>query len=233
MLQGRVTNIDDPMNVSLRGMTSQLHLLNIAVENIAYADVPGYQKKEAVVTTFAEQLGFKGINKVVNTEAGRVTSTDKPLDLALITKGYFQKLQKDGSVELTRDGRFKVDKQGNLLSENDMPILSRHGMPINLGEIPNNDFRSIKIQRDGTIQIVDAANSTTRIAGQIAVASEDGLPLEEVDMRQGNIEASNVFLHEEFVAVVSPRRLFEANRQIFQIQSQALSKLVQELDRAQ
>ena len=233
MLQGRVTYSEDPMTVSLRGMTSQLHTLNIAVENIAYADVPGYQKKEAVVTTFAEHLGFKGINKVVNTEAGRVTPSGKTLDLALITKGYFQKLQKDGSVELTRDGRFKLDKAGNLLSENDMPILSRQGMPINLGEIPNNNLSAVKIQRDGTIEVIDTPNNTTRIAGQIAVASEDGLPLDEVDMRQGYIEASNVFLHEEFVAVVSPRRIFEANRQIFQIQSQALSKLVQELGRSQ
>ncbi len=231
-LVGRITYDEDPMTIAVRGMTQQIYMMNFYADNISYADTPGYQRRVPVVTSFAEQLGHKGIDAVRDTNVGRINATGKPLDLALNTKGYFQKLQPDGRIDLTRDGRMRLDKDGNLLSDDYMPILSRSGKPIKLPFVPDK-LERIKVQQDGWIDIVNPQTYETVRVAQVGVASEDGSLADEVQIRQGHMEASNVFLHEEFVGITIPRRDFQANRQIFLTHSQALSRLIQELGRAQ
>ncbi len=231
-LQGRVTYDTDPMSIAVHGMTTQFYLLNFYANNIAHADVPGYQRKVPVVTSFAQYLGLKGIDTATDTSVGRIFNTGNPLDFALNTKGYFQKLHSDGRVELTRDGRFQLDKNGNLLSEDKMPILATDGKPIKLPFIPQS-LDQIKVNSNGVIEVLNKQNGQTTNVAQIGVASSQGSLAAHVDMRQGYVEESNVFLHEEFVGLVVPKRNFEANRQIFLTQNEVLSKLIQEMGRVQ
>jgi flagellar basal-body rod protein FlgF len=222
----------DPMEISVRGMTEQIYLMNTYTDNIAYGETPGYQKKIPVVTSFAEKLGWRGVDFVTDTNLGQSYRTDEPLDVSLTSKGYFQKLHKDGRVELTRDGRMRLDKEGNLLSTDKMPMLSREGKPIQLPFVPNK-LDQIKIQEDGWIEIINPVTATSTKVAQIGVASESGSLLDKVEVRQGFVESSNVFLYSELVGLVPPRRNFAANRQIFLTQSQALTRLIQEMGRTQ
>jgi flagellar basal-body rod protein FlgF len=231
-LQGYVLYENDPMTVAVRGMTMQINILSYYTENIAHADTPGYQRKLPVINSFAEHLGMKGVDTVTDTSVGRIHKTLRPLDFALNTKGYFQKLQADGRVELTRDGRFRLDKDGNLLSNDFMPVLSRQGQPIRLPFAPDKLDR-IKVKEDGWIELLNPTTGETVRVAQIGVASQDGSLADEINIQQGHVEASNVFLHEEFVGLVPPKRNFQANRQIFMTQSQALTRLIQEMGRAQ
>ncbi len=232
VLEGRVTYTDDPMTVSVRGMTTNIQLMTYYADNIAYADTPGYQRKVPVVTSFADQLGFKGIDTVTDTSVGRIHSTTRPLDCALNTKGYFQKMHEDGRIDLTRDGRFKLDKDGYLLSNDNMKILSRQGTPIKMPFAPDT-LERIRIKPDGWVSILNPETGKTEQVAQLGIATTDGSLADEVDVRQGFVEESNVFLHEEFVGMVIPKRAFQANRQIFLTASNALSRLIQELGRAQ
>ncbi len=220
------------MAIAVRGMSQQIHLMSYYTDNIAYADVPGYQRKVPVTTSFAEHMGMKAVDTVNDTSVGRIYNTLRPLDLALNTKGYFQKLQADGRIELTRDGRMRLDKTGTLMSTDNLPILSREGKPIRFPVIPDK-LENIRINPEGVIEVLNPLAKTTQVVGQIGIASEDGSLTDEVDVRQGHIEASNVFLHEEFVAIVGPKRNFQANRQMFLTHSQVLSRLIQEMGRAQ
>lgn len=231
-LEGRVTYQNDPMTISVRGMTTQIHLLSFHTDNIAFADTPGYQRKQAAITSFAEHLGVKGIDSVTDTAVGRIHKTLRPLDFALNGKGYFQKMHGDGRVELTRDGRFRLDKEGNLLSNDFMPILSRQGTRIKLPFAPDK-LERIKVKEDGWIEVLNHLTGETVRVAQIGVAAQDGSLADEVNIQQGHVEASNVFLHEEFVGLVGPKRNFQANRQIFLTQSQVLSRLIQEMGKAQ
>lgn len=232
VLQGRVTYQNDPMTISLRGMNMQIHMMEYTADNIANADMVGYQKKIPIVTSFAETLGIKGVDTQTDTSVGRIQMTDKPLDLALGTKGYFQKLQPDGRIDMTRDGRFKLDKSGNLLSEDNLPILGKDGSAIRMPFIPDS-LSQIKIDFEGRITLANPATGKTESAGTLSVVDGDGTPAKEVQVTQGYVESSNVFLHEEFVAMVAPKRNFQANRQMFLTQSQALGRLIQELGRVQ
>mgnify|MGYP006200332063 CR=1 FL=1 len=69
--------------------------------------------------------------------------------------------------------------------------------------------------------------------GALGVVSQDGSTAAEVDVKQGYVEDSNVYLQKEYTSIMPVRRQFEANRQLFIMQSDQLSKMIQELGRPQ
>src|SRR5262249_48698045 len=107
---------NDGLTISMKAMHTQMAMLNVHTDNIANYAVPGYQKKEAVVTSFAEYLGPNAVDAATNTEIGRLRRSGEPLDLALGSKGYFQRLSATGAIDLSRDGRFELDRDGYLRS---------------------------------------------------------------------------------------------------------------------
>lgn len=232
-INGHVSWQGDGLGISIRSMMTQMSILNIHTDNIANYGVPGYQRKDPVVTSFAEYLGPDAVDKATSTEVGRVRNSGYPLDFALNTEGYFQKVNGQNGVELTRDGRFKLDKDGFLLSLDDKKILSASGSPIQLTYIPQDIEKHFKVSQNGEIKIFDPDKGEIVFSDTIGVASKDGTLTRDVDVRQGHVEDSNVILQKEVVQMMPLRRQFEANRQLFLIQSDALSRTIQELGRAQ
>lgn len=232
MLRGYVY-ANDGLAISVKSMHTQMALLNVHTDNIANFGMPGYQKKSAVVTSFAEYLGPNAVETVTNTHIGRIRKTGAPLDLALNTKGYFQKLNAAGGIELTRDGRFQLDKDGFLRALDGKQILSSAGTPIQLSVIPQDLEKQLKISPNGEVTVYDERNGQPVSMGRLGIASETGSAADEVDVQQGHVEDSNVMLQEEFVGMLPLRRQFEANRQMFILQNDALSRMIQELGRSQ
>lgn len=232
-LSGRVSAMDDGMTVSIRGMVTQMAVFNIHSDNIANYGMPGYQRKDPMVTSFAEYLGPNAVDSVTSTEVGRLRLTEQPLDLALNMQGYFQRLNKTGSVELSRDGRMQIDRQGFLRSMDGKHVLSTSGQPLQLSIIPKDLKKQLSVSSNGEIHVFDTKSGKMVSQGTIAVASVNGSLLSDVDMKQGYVEDSNVYLAKEFTSILPLRRQFEANRQLFIIQSDGMSRMIQELGRAQ
>lgn len=232
-IRGHISLQGDGMGISIRSMMTQMSILNIHTDNIANYAVPGYQRKDPVITSFAEYLGPDAVDKATSTEVGRVRNSGYPLDFALNTEGYFQKLNGQNGVELTRDGRFKLDKDGFLLSLDDKKVLSASGSPIQLTHIPQDLERHLKVSPNGEIKVFDPDKGDIVFTDTLGIATKEGTLTREVDVRQGHVEDSNVVLQKEVVQMMPLRRQFEANRQLFLIQSDTLSKTIQELGRAQ
>ena len=232
MLQG-YAYADDGLTISIKSMHTQMAMLNVHTDNIANFGIPGYQKKKAVATSFAEYLGPNAVDSVTDTEIGRIRRSGNPLDLALNTKGYFQKLNASGSVELTRDGRFQLDPNGYLRALDNKQILSSSGTPIQFSMIPKDLEKQVKVTPSGEIQVYEPKKGRMISMGKVGVANEQGVAASEVDVRQGYVEDSNVMLQEEYVAIMPLRRQFEANRQMFILQNDALSRMIQEVGRSQ
>ncbi len=233
IFKGRVSNDGDGMMIATRGMLATVKQIETHTTNIAHFGLPGYQRKEAVVTSFVEHLGANAVDEVVSTEIGRIRKSNNPLDFALRHPGYFQHMNTSGSIELTRDGRMKLDKDGNLLSLAGHKILSDGGSPIQFTFIPKNPDRDITVSADGEIKVFHVKTQQMVNMGRIGVVSQTGTIADKVDIRQGHVEDSNVYLQQEFTRVVPLRRQFEANRQIFITQSDVLSRTIQELGRPQ
>ncbi len=224
---------NDGMTISIKAMHTQMSLLSIHTDNIANYGIPGYQKKNSVVTSFAEFLGPNAVESATNTEIGRLRKSGYPLDVALNTKGYFQKLNAYGGVDLTRDGRFRLDKDGYLKAMDGKRILSAAGTPVQFSIIPEDLEKGVKITASGELLAYNAKTGKAVSMGTLGVANEQGAAASEVDIKQGYVEDSNVMLQDEYMAIMPLRREFEANRQMFIVQNDNLSRMIQELGRAQ
>ncbi len=229
-INGGVRFCEPGMRASIRAMHVQTEILGMINENIEGFDKVGYQRKEPVVSTMTEYIGIHGLSNTVDDQLGRIMVSHNPLDIALANKGYFQ-IQTPNGVKLTRDGRFKLDKEGNLLSLEDFPVLSDSGMPIKLPVVPDN-IDKVVVDTKGKVSVYDKATNSLAEAGVLGVVDANGMAVLNPDVKQGYNEYSNVSLQNEFLQVKPVVRNFEANRQIFLIQSSNLQKVISQLGSA-
>ena len=229
-INGGIEYFQNGMRVPLRAMQVQTELMSIHNENITGFDKIGYQRQEAVVSSFTEYLGVQGISKSTDDKIGRIMMTQNPLDLAIANKGYFQ-IETDAGVKLTRDGRYKIDKEGNLLTLEDYRVLSDAGMPIKLHIVPD-DLEKINVDDSGMVSVFNEKTRKLEAVARVGVVDARGTMVEEPHVKQGYNEYSNVALQNEFIEMMPIIRNFEANRQVFLIQNQNLQKVINQLGSA-
>ena len=154
--------------------------------------------------------------------------TGNKLDMAINGEGFFQIRRPDGTIAYTRDGQFKLASDGQLVSA--------HGYLLEPGiSIPANS--EIQISRDGKINTVVDGEIAPTLSGEVELAkfvNTNGLraignnlfvetiasgtptygkPGDEGfgELIQSEIEASNVDVVEEMVAMIVAQRAYEIN----------------------
>jgi len=215
------------LTASIQAMALEMAIVGVNHENIMGFDKVGYQRKEPVVSSFAEILGVDALSTTTDDTQGRLVATRLPLDLALSEKGYFQ-VQSDEGVKLTRDGRFKLDKDGYLLSQLNEKVLSNNGTPVQLPRVPN-DLNQISIDKQGAVYLFNPQTLSKEYVTNIGVVSDDSTVVVNPGVHQGFNEYSNVQLGSEFMRIMPVRRNYDANRRMFIIQSSALTRLVERM----
>ena len=226
-INGGVRFCEQGIKASIRAMHVQSEVLGMINENVAGFDKVGFQRREPVVSSFTEYIGVHGLSQTIDDQPGRIMVSKNPLDISMANKGYFQ-IQTPEGVKLTRDGRFKLDKLGNLLDLEDNAVLSDAGMPIRLPVVPNNPSEVV-VNSKGKISVYNKADGGLIDAGFLGIVDSNGLAVLNPDVKQGYNEHSNVILQNEFLAVKPVVRNFEANRQIFLIESSNLQKVISQL----
>lgn len=213
---------------SINAMQMDMDIMGIFGENVVGFDKIGYQRKEAVISSFAEYIGTNALSHSVDSQVGRIAMTQKPLDVALSEQGYFQVLNQDGTVELTRDGRFQINKDGELLTQNNQKVLSTGGSPIILPCVPK-ELNKIVIGLDGKIGVFDEQTRGLIPVGSLGIVNAEGGIVSSNCVKQGYLESSNVQLEREYLEVANYKRSFEANRQMFKLQNSKLSSAISRL----
>ena len=226
-INGGVRLCEQGMKASIRAMHVQSEIIGMINENVAGFDKVGFQRREPVVSSFSEYIGIHGLSSTVDDQVGRIMVSKNPLDISMANKGYFQ-IQTPNGVKLTRDGRFRLDKVGNLVDLEDNPVLSDAGMPIKLPVVPDNASQVV-INKKGKISVFDKTSETLVDAGYLGIVDSNGMAVLNPDVKQGYNEHSNVVLQNEFLAVKPVVRNFEANRQIFMLESSNLQKVISQL----
>lgn len=229
-INGGVRFCEQGMKASIRAMHVQSEILGMINENVAGFDKVGYQRKEPVVSSFSEYIGIHGLSSTIDDQVGRIMVSKNPLDISMANKGYFQ-IQTPEGVRLTRDGRFKLDKSGNLLSLEDYPVLSDAGMPIKLPVVPDNP-KEVVVNSKGKVSVYDKTSNSMLEAAYLGIVDANGMAVLNPDVKQGYNEHSNVTIQNEFLAVKPVVRNFEANRQIFLLESSNLQKVISQLGSA-
>ncbi|MBQ2871138.1 hypothetical protein IJE86_05505 [bacterium] len=229
-LYGGIQFKDTGIAANLRTMHLDSELMGIINDNINGFDKIGYQRKEAVVSSFSSIIGVHALSISKDDTVGRLDMTQNPLDLALSEKGYFQVEGPEG-VKAVRDGRFKLDVDGNLLTLDGSRVLANNGMPIVFPFAPRK-LEDIKVNKNGDIRVFNDKTYKLEYVATLSVVTDKGLAVVEPGVIQGYNEASNINFNSEVLELVGIRRNFEANRKMFILQNSNLRKAIQELGSA-
>lgn len=171
--------------------------------------------------------------RVVATEKvytqGSSTQTDNSLDVAIQGRGFFQVQLPDGTMAYTRDGSFQVNSDGQLVTASGYAVQPGITIPDAAQSITIGSDGTVSAQlagesaatQVGTFQLADFINpagleargqnllveSAASGAAQTSTPGQNGLG----SLLQGSLEASNVNVVEEMVAMIETQRAYEMN----------------------
>jgi flagellar basal-body rod protein FlgF len=213
--------------VATAGAVAQSQALDATANNIANASTAGFHGDRV---TFKEQLGVAKSADVamvspgttrIDAQAGALTQTDNPLDLALDGDGYFT-VQTPNGPRYTRAGNFQVDEQRNLVTADGHQVLGEGG-PISLPP----GASSVAVDTDGTVSADGAAvgklelarfapNQMKREGSSLFSATGNKISGDAPKVRSGMLEASNVNIVRGVVDLVKVSRTYESLMRVIQ-----------------
>jgi flagellar basal-body rod protein FlgG len=195
----------------------------------------GLQVGTGVRTASAERIFLQG----------NLTNTGNPLDVAINGAGFFQVTLPDGQTAYTRDGNFSLDSQGQLVSQSGYVLLPGITIQVNATSTTISPTGQVSVILPGTVtpnqvgelQIARFINpgGLVSLGGNLMIETDAsgspnvGLPGTDGagTLQQKYVEASNVNVAEELVALIQAQRAYEVNARVITASDQMLQKLAQ------
>ncbi len=244
------------------GMLTQMNKMDVVSNNIANADTAGYKKDTVVTRSFSEEFmnrlddkadltGKERIGKVTpgvfvddiftNFTTGTTTTTDNPLDVAIMGEGFFCVNVTDSSgnttEKYTRSGSFTLGPDGTLLTKEGNVVLGENGPIVINGENVTIDEAG-QIFVDNTLldrfKLVDFEDKQTlRKYGDSYYNMSNNSQQKTCTalISPGCLENSNVNPVREMLDLITVSRTYEANQRLIGIHDTILGKTVNEIGR--
>lgn len=209
--------------------------VEVVGQNLANAATPAYKRRIA----FSQLVnnGSDGTNNVPQTEividnrSGKIVETGNATDFFLSGQGFFA-LRRDSDVIYSRRGQLAVDGEGRLVDSQGFALQLASGNDI---IVKSGDF---KVGVDGTV--TDKGEMLGRIAVFAAVdgSGESGTenatdgarsqfaPVDNIRIRQGAFEASNVSTGDEMVAMVEALRRAESGQRVMNVYDDLMGRVI-------
>lgn len=215
---------------SLNKLSSEF---DVIAHNLANASTAGYKRRCSVFTKALaaqnEQIDGTGeeaaSDSVLDFSQGHLRHTGRTLDVALQGEGFFVIETPDGPL-YTRSGVFRTNQNGQLVDAQGRTVAGGQG-PLSIpttvarSRITINTSGQISAagQSIGRLKIVafkDDKDQLVPIGLNCYAVPEDVRPkeAEEVTVKQGFQEASNVAMVDELVSMVMVQRMYEANMKL-------------------
>ena len=219
---------------------------NTITHNLANVSTAGYKRRHSLFSRAleapqraaqTEQTGKVDFSSKLDFSQGSIVSTDRVLDFALHGQGFFVVETPQGPL-YTRDGTFLLNQnrqivtcQGNTVAGQtgaitvpaDMGLsqiyVSSDGS-ISAGDISIGRFKIVDFQQDQD-KLTAAGANCFRAPGN--VNAQDA---EDVVVKQGYQEGSNVKLIEELVNMISVSRLYESNMKLISARKEMTGSII-------
>lgn len=179
----------------------------VNANNLANTETPGFRGKRV----FSELLNgsIPGLGSVDDPRPGDIQETGNPLDLALIGPGSF--LVQDGpGVRAVRSGSFTLNADGRIMDSQGRLLLGENGpMILPPGPVDIDSWGGVSVSGEvvGRLRIVEEAGLSD---GLLDASTLRDIPTEDVRVRQGFIEGSNVSTLDALIEMTTIQRSFES-----------------------
>ncbi len=218
--------------------------MDIIANNLANMTTPAFKGEDMM---FVEHLKKTGDNDRVslvqdlallrNLNAGPMSKTDNPLDLAINGDGYFAIETPDGE-RYTRNGTFQLNQDGQVVTTQGDLVLGTDGNAIT---IPANE-PNITVSRDGSISAGETLIGRIQIVGfeneqeleklsnsMYARGNQEPQAAEGAEVAQGMIEGSNVQGIVEMTKMITTVRSYTATSKLVDQEHERQRRAIQVL----
>lgn len=207
--------------------------MEATANNVANLTTPGFKAQRLysdVVSDVSTHAPSKSEMTRADLAQGKLTRTNNPLDLAIGGPGFFRLMGADGTIVYSRQGQFRRDGEGRLVNVQGLALQSADG-DILIGS------PDVQILADGTLLSEGAAiakitlfqpaeGTTPKPMGGSLFAFAEAEEVGEPQLHSGMVEASNVALADEMVALMEAMRSAEGGARLVQTYDDLMGKAI-------
>jgi flagellar basal-body rod protein FlgF len=233
------------------GATTLLMSLDATANNLANANTPGYKADQAVFREHlmsavrgghaVKEMRFSAVDAFAHDYApGPITSTGRPLDVAIQGDGFFA-VGTDQGERYTRCGSFDMTQKGELITATGARVLNEAGKPIT---VPR-DAKSVRVMANGSIEADGATIAHLKLVkfAKQAALDKDGSLLFKANQASGParvapadlqteaVEGANTSVVLGMTGMVTTTRTFDAIERVIDAFSEADRRAASDIGR--
>ena len=237
------------------GMLTQRQRMNNVANNITNITTPGFKSSRHIASTFQDVMyhrvgnldktGYAPIGNqsyitatdevVTDYTQGAMEETGIPLDFAIDGEGFFAIRSAEGEVMYTRAGSFSLDDEGYLCYSGFGRVLDNNGNELRvmtdkitgdtMGRVYANN--GMTLGRVGVFTFDDTAQLEYNEQGFLVGA--EGQPTDDVIIRWGFLERSNVDMVSQMTEMLSAQRAFQSAAQVTKMYDSLMNRITNEI----
>jgi flagellar basal-body rod protein FlgF len=243
--------MSDGIWAAASGATTQLLSLDATANNLANANTPGYKGDSAIFREHlmsavrgghaVKEMRFSAVDGFAHDYApGPITSTGRPLDVAIEGEGFFA-VTTDQGERYTRCGSFNMTPKGDILTAAGGRALNEAGKPVTVPP----DAKDVRIMADGTVEAnggVIGRLKIVKFAKQAALEKEGSLlfkanqasgpaRITPVTLQTEAVEGANTSVVLGMTSMVTMTRTFDAIERVIDAFSEADRRAASDIGR--
>ncbi|MFH1076563.1 MAG: flagellar hook-basal body protein [Pseudomonadota bacterium] len=219
----------------IKGAQYRQYQIGVISNNIANSATSGYKKDRLVFNSVMKAKTFTDF------KPGNLSRTGNSFDIALANNGFYQ-VQTPNGIRYTRNGVFMLDSEKNLVNSNGDKVLGEGG-PVNIDGNEMNVTDKGEVYVDGEyvdkLAVVDIPDpkflkkegDSLFVYDNQAKEAQGVSASQQIEVRQGYREESNVNPIEEMTKLIEASRLYESYLRAVQTYSDINTKLVNDVGR--